>query len=108
MDNTEVMTPETTKAPEIPEKKPAKAKAKKDPFKEMIPIYLDKSMGGDMKYVYAGVNGHVYQVPVGMDIEVPKPIHEVLKRMKLSIRQLDGLRAEIAKENRENMKLIVG
>lgn len=85
--------------------KPAKA-VRQDPWKKMVPIYLDEIMGGDAKYVYAGVNGRVYQVPVGMDIEVPYPIHEVLKRMKLSMRTLNGVRAEIAKENRENMKLM--
>jgi len=80
---------------------------KVNPFAEMVPIYLDRSLGGDANYVYAGVNGHVYQVPVGMDIEVPKPIYEVLQRLKVSIRKLDGERAQIAKENRENMKLNV-
>ena len=83
-----------------------KIEKKVDPFKKMVPIYLDKNMGGDASYVYAGVNGHVYQVPTGMDIEVPEPIYEVLKCLRMQIRVLDGLRAEIAKENRDNLKLV--
>ena len=79
---------------------------KVDPFKKMVPIYLDKSMGGSANYVYAGVNGRVYQVPTGMDIEVPEPIYYVLQRLRMQIRVLDGLRAEIAKENRDNLKLV--
>lgn len=100
------VTTATTATTETTETNAAKP-VKKDPFKEMVPIYLDRSLGGDANYVYAGVNGHVYQVPVGMDIEVPKPIYEVLQRLKVSIRKLDGERAQIAKENRENMKLNV-
>lgn len=86
--------------------KPEKPKKKVDPFKQMVPIYLDKSLGGAANYVYAGVNGHVYQVPTGMDIEVPKPIYQVLMDMRANVRVLDGVRAQIAKENRENMKLM--
>lgn len=88
------------------ETKPEKPKKKVDPFKQMVPIYLDKSLGGAANYVYAGVNGHVYQVPTGMDIEVPKPIYQVLMDMRANVRVLDGVRAQIAKENRENMKLM--
>ena len=92
---------------ETPEEtKPEKPKKKVDPFKQMVPIYLDKSLGGAANYVYAGVNGHVYQVPTGMDIEVPKPIYQVLMDMRANVRVLDGVRAQIAKENRENMKLM--
>lgn len=91
---------------EEPKAKAEKPKKKVDPFKQMVPIYLDKSMGGDANYVYAGVNGHVYQVPTGMDIEVPKPIYQVLMDMRANIRVLDGVRAQIAKDNRENMKLM--
>lgn len=92
---------------EMPEEtKAEKHKKKVDPFKQMVPIYLDKSLGGAANYVYAGVNGHVYQVPTGMDIEVPKPIYQVLMDMRANVRVLDGVRAQIAKENRENMKLM--
>lgn len=93
---------------EAPEKEPkAKtAKADKNPWKQMVPIYLDMALGGDEKYVIAGVNGRVFQVPVGMDIEVPMPIAEVLKRMKRSVQELNGVRAQIAKENKENLKLL--
>lgn len=97
------VTPDTVEENEPKEPRPKTVK-KTDPWKKMIPIYLDKSMGGDAKYVYAGVNGRTYQVPVGMDIEVPAPIYDVLGRMKAQIRVLDGVRAEIAKENRENLK----
>lgn len=89
---------------ETTETKPAKA-ASKNPWTQMVPIYLDMALGGDEKYVIAGVNGRVYQVPVGMDIEVPMPIAEVLKRMKRSVQELNGVRAQIAKENKENLKL---
>lgn len=102
-ENKVITEPEDMAKEEPKEKKPKEAK-KVDPWKKMIPIYLDKSLGGDAKYVYAGVNGHVYQVPTGMDIEVPAPIHEVLGRLKIQMRVLDGVRAEIAKENRENLK----
>lgn len=94
-----VETTETT------ETKPAKAE-NKNPWTQMVPIYLDMALGGDEKYVIAGVNGRVYQVPVGMDIEVPLPIAEVLKRMKRSVQELNGVRAQIAKENKENLKLL--
>lgn len=90
---------------ETTETKPAKA-AKKNPWTQMVPIYLDMALGGDEKYVIAGVNGRVYQVPVGVDIEVPMPIAEVLKRMKRSVQELNGVRAQIAKENKENLKLL--
>ena len=92
-------------ATETTETKPAKA-ANKNPWAQMVPIYLDMALGGDEKYVIAGVNGRVYQVPVGMDIEVPLPISEVLKRMKHSVQELNGVRAQIAKENKENLKLL--
>lgn len=90
---------------ETTEAKPAKA-ASKNPWTQMVPIYLDMALGGDEKYVIAGVNGRVYQVPVGVDIEVPMPIAEVLKRMKRSVQELNGVRAQIAKENKENLKLL--
>lgn len=90
---------------ETTETKPAKA-ANKTPWTQMVPIYLDMALGGDEKYVIAGVNGRVYQVPVGVDIEVPMPIAEVLKRMKRSVQELNGVRAQIAKENKENLKLL--
>lgn len=103
MANTENMA--TNETADTEAKKP-KAEKKADPWKKMIPIYLDRSMGGDAKYVYAGVNGRTYQVPVGMDIEVPAPIHDVLGRLKMQIRVLDGVRAQIAKENKDNLKLL--
>lgn len=102
-ENKVITEPEDNAKEEPKEKKPKEAK-KVDPWKKMIPIYLDKSLGGAETYVYAGVNGREYQVPTGMDIEVPAPIHEVLGRMKIQMRVLDGVRAEIAKENRENLK----
>lgn len=90
---------------ETTETKPAKA-ANKNPWTQMVPICLDTSMGGSEKYVIAGVNGRVYQVPVGMDIEVPMPIAEALKRMKRSMQELNSVRAQIAKENKDNLKLL--
>lgn len=86
------------------EVKPAVNKKAQGAWGVMKKIRLDKSMGGDKKCVFVGVNGRKYQVPTGKEWEVPLPIYEVLKRMEVQMDVLDGVREKIAKETEENMK----
>ncbi len=73
-----------------------KAKPIADPWTIMKKIRLDKDPNA--KSVLAGVNGRMYQVPCGKEVEVPLPIYEQLERQREAKYKLDDLRDEIAKD----------
>ena len=67
----------------IEEKKPAKATAKKevDPWGQKVSIRLPKTADGSANYLIASVNGRVFKVMKGVQVEVPVPIAEVIEHM---------------------------
>ena len=71
-------------------------------------IRLPRKSAGEQNFEYAGVNGKVFQIPCGKEVEVPLPIYEQLKRMEVQMDMLDDVRDDIAKEAKENMSRNVG
>ena len=47
-----------------------------------VAVYLDRATGGEENYVRVGVNGKMYQVPCGKEVEVPLPVYEILMRQQ--------------------------
>ncbi len=74
--------------------KPAKAN---NPWMIKKKIRLDRDPNA--KSVLAGVNGRVYQVPCGKEVEVPLPIYEQLIKQQKAKDALEEVRDRIAKES---------
>lgn len=60
-------------------------------------IRLDRDPNN--KSVLAGVNGRMYQVPCGKEVEVPLPIYEQLVKQIKAKDALEEMRDKIAKES---------
>lgn len=54
----------------------------KSPWETMKKIRLPRKPAGEDNFEVAGVNGKIYQVPCGKEVEVPLPIYEVLVRQQ--------------------------
>jgi len=67
----------------VEESKPAKVEAPKpeDPWKKKVTIRLPKTADGSANYLIASVNGKVYKVMKGVNVDVPAPIAEVIEHM---------------------------
>lgn len=54
-------------------------KAEVDPWSVIKTIKLDKPAPGQDNYVIASVNGKVYKIKKGVEVDVPAPIAEVIE-----------------------------
>lgn len=50
-----------------------------DPWKQMVTVRVDKAHDGSPNYETASVNGRVFKIKRGVNVEVPAPIAEVLQ-----------------------------
>ena len=55
---------------------------KKDPWKVMRTIRLEKAAPGQDNYVIASVNGKVFKIKKGVEVDVPAPIAEVIEHSR--------------------------
>ena len=63
-------------------KKPVKVEAPKvDPWKQKVSVRIPKTADGSANYIIASVNGRVFKVMKGVQVDVPAPIAEVLEHM---------------------------
>lgn len=60
-------------------KKAVKEVVPVDPWKKKVTIRLPKAAQGEENYIIASVNGRVYKLMKGKEIDVPAPIAEVLQ-----------------------------
>lgn len=51
----------------------------RDPWEQKVMVRLPKGATGEGNSVIASVNGRVFQIKRGVDVEVPAPIAEVLR-----------------------------
>lgn len=58
-------------------------------------IRLPRKSAGEQNFEYAGVNGKVYQVPCGKEVEVPLPIYEQLVKRQAAVDALEDMRSNI-------------
>ena len=58
--------------------KPA-AKVEEDPWKKKVTIRVPKTADGSATYLIASVNGRVFKIMKGVNVEVPAPIAEVVE-----------------------------
>lgn len=54
---------------------------KVDPWAQKVTIRLPKSADGSANYLIASVNGRVFKVMKGVNVDVPAPIAEVIEHM---------------------------
>lgn len=59
-------------APEV------KTAAAYDPWKDMVPVRLPRGDRNEQNFQFVSVNDRTFQVPKGKDVEVPRPVYEVL------------------------------
>ena len=70
-------------AEDVKVEEPKKAtKPGKDPWKVMKTIRLEKAAPGQDNYVIASVNGKVYKIKKGVEVDVPAPIAEVIEHSR--------------------------
>lgn len=79
-------------------KKPAtrkRAKASGDPFADIVRIVVEES-DTDRQPVYVGVNGKSYRIKRGVEVDVPRPVANVLLSAKQRVRNPDGTDREVS------------
>lgn len=52
-----------------------------DPWKKKVTIRIPKSVDGSANYLIASVNGKVFKIMKGVNVDVPAPIAEVVEHM---------------------------
>lgn len=50
-----------------------------DPWQQMVTINIPRATNGEPNYKIASVNGRVFKIKRGENVEVPAPIAEVLQ-----------------------------
>lgn len=50
-----------------------------DPWTDMVKIRLPKAAQGEENFVIAGVNGRMFKIQKGIEVEVPSPIAHVIE-----------------------------
>lgn len=48
-----------------------------DPMKEKVPVFV-QMVSGEESSLFVAVNGKGYQIPRGKQVEVPKPVAEII------------------------------
>ncbi len=56
-----------------------KTEAIADPWSNMVTINVPRATNGAPNYIIASVNGRVFKIQRGVNVEVPAPIAEVLQ-----------------------------
>lgn len=51
----------------------------KDPWQEKVTIRVPRESNGEANYLIASVNGRVFKIQRGINVEVPLPIAEVIE-----------------------------
>ncbi len=57
----------------------AKTEAIRDSWSDMVTINVPRTTNGAPNYIIASVNGRVFKIQRGVNVEVPAPIAEVLQ-----------------------------
>lgn len=53
------------------------ATVNKDPMQEKVTVFVPK-IPGDDPMLYVGLNGKGWNIPRGMNVEVPKPVADII------------------------------
>lgn len=64
---------------EVTVEKPVKKAKTVDPWKQKVTIKIPKTADGSPNYIIASVNGKVFKVMKGVNVDVPAPIAEVIE-----------------------------
>lgn len=75
-------------------RKKATPKASKDPFADTVRIVVEES-DNDRQPAYVGVNGRSYRIKRGVEVDVPRPVADVLLSAKQKVRNPDGTDREV-------------
>lgn len=75
-------------------RKKAAPKASADPFAETVRIVVEES-DNDRQPAYVGVNGRSYRIKRGVEVDVPRPVANVLLSAKQKVRNPDGTDREV-------------
>jgi hypothetical protein len=74
------------------------AKAIEDLWKQMVTVRLPKATNGEANSVIASVNGRVFQIKRGIEVDVPAPIAEVLRHSMEAEAEADEYLESLQKE----------
>lgn len=66
---------------EIMEQPVKKITKEVDPWEKKVAVRIPKTADGSANYIIASVNGRVYKIMKGVQVDVPAPIAEVLEHM---------------------------
>lgn len=72
----------------------AAAKDSKDPFSDTVTVVVEES-DTDRQPAYVGVNGRSYRIKRGVEVEVPRPVANVLLTARQRVRNVDGTDREV-------------
>ena len=64
-----------------PAAKPVKKAKEVDPWEQKVAVRIPKTADGSANYIIASVNGRVFKIMKGVQVDVPAPIAEVLEHM---------------------------
>lgn len=92
----------TRKKAEVVVEEPAltvdEEKAIADPWEQMVTVRLPKATNGEANSVIASVNGRVFQIKRGIEVDVPAPIAEVLRHSMEAEAEADEYIESLQKE----------
>lgn len=62
---------------------------------ETVKIRLPRRPAGEAQYEVIGLNGKLYQIPCGKEVEIPVSVHELLLRQQAARDALIDVQEEI-------------
>lgn len=85
---------------------PATTKRSADPWKKKVTIKLPKAARGQDNFVIASVNGRVYKIKKGEEVEVPAPIAEVIQNAEMMRDEADSfVEEQVEKHEKKEQSL---
>lgn len=88
---------EVNEAPKPQKKRAARTTAKKDsadPMSQTVRVVVEESET-DRQPAYVGLNGRSYRIKRGIEVDVPKPVADILLTSKQKHRNADGSEREV-------------
>jgi hypothetical protein len=80
--------------------------AQKDPMLTYVKIRLPRPTGSEPKEIVAGINGKLWRIQKGVEVEVPKPIVDLIEDSeRRKDQQLAYIEEQQAEERRRKAEL---
>ena len=76
----------------------------KNPWKDMVNVFIPKTNESDEDYQFVCVNDHTYQILKNTDVAVPRPVAAILRQRSRAIRTSEIVQKRLQEQFDENNK----